>query len=132
MQNNRSRVTRVGALALIAAATLLPAASAEAKDGDIIKRGSCSGSADWKLKASEENDRIEVEGEVDSNKKGQTWKWRLVHNGSVSARGKATTSGPSGSFDVERTVVDLKGDDTLKFRAHHAGSDQTCVGRLTF
>lgn len=124
------RIIRVATVALLA--TIALPAPALANDADVIRRGSCSGSADWKLKASPEDGRIEVEGEVDSNKKGQTWKWRLVHNGSVTARGKATTSGPSGSFDVERTVVDLKGDDNLKFRAHHAGTDQTCVGRLTF
>ena len=124
---NTTRAVTVALLATIA----LPA-PALAKDGDVIRRGSCSEGASWKLKASPEDGRIEVEGEVDSNKKGQTWRWRLVHNGSVTARGKATTSGPSGSFDVERTVVNLKGVDKLKFRAHHAGSDETCVGRLRF
>ena len=125
-----SRITRVATVALLAAIAL--PAPALANDADVIRRGGCSGTADWKLKASPEDGRIEVEGEVDSNKKGQTWKWRMVHNGSLTAHGKATTSGPSGSFDVERTVVDLKGEDKLKFRAHHPASGQTCVGRVTF
>ncbi len=117
--------------AALLAAIALPA-PAQAKDGEIIRRGSCSAAADWKLKASPDDGRIEVEGEVDSNQKGQTWKWRLLHNGSVTARGTATTTGPSGSFDVERTVVNLKGDDKLKFRARNPKSDESCVGRLTF
>lgn len=120
-------IAAVAALASIA----LPA-PALAKDGDVIRRGSCSASADWKLKASPEDGRIEVEGEVDSNKNGQTWKWRLRHNGSVTARGTATTSGPSGSFDVRRVVVNLKGEDALKFRARNPTSGETCVGRLRF
>lgn len=105
---------------------------AVAKDGDVIRRGSCSASADWKLKASPENGRIEVEGEVDSNVKGQTWRWRMLHNGSVTARGKATTSGPSGSFDVRRVVVNLKGEDKLVFRARNPQTDEICRGTLTF
>ena len=132
MFNTHSRMTRIGALTLVAATTLLPAASAEAKDGDVIKRGSCSGSADWKLKASPEDGRIEVEGEVDSNKNGQTWSWRIKHNGSVSASGSKTTKAPSGSFTVRRVLVNLKGADDIVFRARHAKSGQVCRGALTF
>ena len=127
----RTRGKRAGALALVTAVTLFPAAAAEAKDGDIIKRGSCSGSADWKLKASEENDRIEVEGEVDSNKNGQTWRWRILHNGSLSARGTKETAGPSGSFEVHRQLVDLKGEDRIVWRARNPKSDEVCRGAVT-
>jgi hypothetical protein len=126
-----NHVTRIAPVVLLAAVATM-AAPAQAKDGEVIRRGSCSASADWKLKASPDDGRIEVEGEVDSNKTGQTWKWKLVHNGSVSARGTATTTGPSGSFDVERTVVNVKGDDHLRFRASNADSGETCVGSLTF
>ena len=127
---NRNRTTGLVAFAALAAVAL--PAPAVAKDGDVIRRGSCSAGADWKLKASPEDGRIEVEGEVDSNQKGQTWKWRLVHNGSVTARGTATTTGPSGSFDVRRVVVNLEGDDNLRFRARHPDSDERCNGALTF
>ena len=88
---NRSIVTRAGAVALTGIAMLGVAGPALANDADVIRRGNCSGRADWKLKASPEDGRIEVEGEVDSNVNGQTWKWRMLHNGNVSARGTATT-----------------------------------------
>ena len=123
---------KTATLTIVLLTALSLPAPAVAKDGDVIRRGSCSASAEWKLKASPENGRIEVEGEVDSNKKGQTWKWRLLHNGSVTAKGKATTSGPSGSFDVRRVVVDLKGEDKLVFRARNPETDETCRGALTF
>jgi hypothetical protein len=129
--NSIARFTRIAPVVLVAVLAPL-AAPAVAKDGEVIRRGACSGSADWKLKASPDDGRIEVEAEVDSNKNGQTWTWKLVHNGSVSARGTATTSGPSGSFDVRRTVVNVKGDDSLVFRAHNDASDETCRGALTF
>ena len=56
-----------------------------ANDDDVIKRGNCSGSANWKLKAKPDDGRLEVEGEVDSNKHGQVWRWRIIHDGDVSA-----------------------------------------------
>ena len=82
-------------LALVAAtAPVAVAGTATAGDGDVVRRGSCSGSTDWKLKAKHDDGRIEVEGEVDSNRNGQVWRWRMLHNGSVSARGRATTHAP--------------------------------------
>ena len=92
--------------ACVLGGTLVPAS---ANDADVIKRGSCSGSADWKLKASPENGRIEVEGEVDSNVVGQTWRWRILHDGEVSFSGRATTVAPSGSFERRRLLVDTAG-----------------------
>lgn len=121
-----------GSLVLAGALAIVPATSVQAKDGDKIRTGSCSGSADWKLKASPENGRIEVEGEIDSNKNGQTWKWKLIHNGSRSAKGMRTTRGPSGSFEVRRVVVNAKGTDKLVFKARHLGSGQKCRGVVRF
>ena len=132
MHHHRSAWSRVGALALVTAVSLLPAASAEAKDGDVIKRGSCSGAADWKLKASPEHGRIEVEGEVDSNRNGQKWRWRIRHNGSLSFKGTKSTVAPSGSFEVRRVLVNARGDDRIVFRARHPKSGQVCRGALTF
>jgi len=74
--------------------------------------------------------RLEVEGEVDSNQAGQTWAWKIKDNGTVAAKGTATTGGRSGSFEVERQVGDLAGTDTVSFRARHAG--QTCKGTIAF
>ena len=127
-----ARWTRVGALALVTTATLLPAASASANDADVVKRGSCSGASDWKLKASPEDGRIEVEGEVDSNKVGQTWRWRIRHNGSLSDKGTKQTVAPSGSFEVRRVLVNVGGDDRIVFRARNPRSDEVCRGALTF
>ena len=110
--------------------TLGSAAPAMAGDDEKIRRGGCSGSADWKLKVKPDDGRLEVEAEVDSNVSGQTWHWRLRHNGSVSARGASTTSGPSGSFDVERRMSNLSGTDRFRLRATHGG--QVCRGRISW
>jgi len=112
----------------LAAAT----APAVANDADVIKRGSCSGGAEWKLKASPEHGRIEVEGEVDSNRNGQKWRWRILHNGNVAARGTKTTQPPSGSFDVRRVLVNAKGTDKIGWRARNPRTGEVCRGNLRF
>ena len=80
----RSSIGRIAALlmlALLATAMIAPV-SVSAKDGDVIRRGSCSAGSTWKLKLSPEDARIEVEFEVDSNRSGQLWSVRLRQNGS--------------------------------------------------
>jgi hypothetical protein len=125
-------VTRILAGALLTAAVIVPALPAAANEDDVRREGSCSGRTDWKLKASPEDGRIEVEGEIDSNRSGQTWRWRLLHNGSLSDRGTRTTQPPSGSFEVRRVVVDLRGTDQLVFRATNPASGEACRGVVNF
>jgi hypothetical protein len=125
---------RVAGLALTAALAtgwMVPAHASHGGDG-LVKSGSCSKSANWKLKASAEDGRIEVEGEVDSNVNGQTWNWRILHNTKLSARGTATTVAPSGSFEVRRLLVNVAGPDRIGWRATNPRSGETCSGGLTF
>jgi hypothetical protein len=115
--------------------SVLPAAASGGTSGggdQVVKRGSCSGPATWKLKAQPDNGRIEVEGEVDSNWSGQTWRWEIRHNGDVSARGKATTRGTSASFSVTRWLVNAAGSDTIGWRTRNITSGQVCRGSLRF
>ncbi len=121
----RTAAAAVAAAMLVTTGTAIPAS---AGDDERIRRGGCSGSASWKLKVRSDDGRLEVEAEVDSNVSGQTWHWRIRHNGSVSARGRNTTHGASGSFDVERRMADLAGTDSFRLRATHGG--QTCRGRI--
>jgi hypothetical protein len=121
---------RIGATAL--AAVLLTGLTAtlpaNAKDGDgrVIKRGSCSTSATWKLKAKPDDGRIEVEWEVDSNRVGQRWSWTIRHDGVTKASGRRTTTAPSGSFSVERRVVDAPGKHTISATARNLRTGQVC------
>lgn len=123
--------TTIGVLAA-ATVSMVAAGPAVANDDDVIRRGSCTGATDWKVKASPEDGRIEVEGEIDSNRNGQTWRWRIRHNGSLSARGTATTQPPSGSFEVRRVLVDAGGTDTIVFRARNPRTDEVCRGVLRY
>jgi hypothetical protein len=103
-----------------------------AKDGDIIRTGSCTGGADWKLKLSPEDGKIEVEFEVDQNQNGQTWNVRLKRDGNLVWKGQRTTHAPSGSFEVRRVISDESGADHIKARARHPASGQVCRGSATF
>lgn len=108
-----------------------PYAPAMAGDDDRVERtGACSEGARWDLKVKTDDGRLEVEGEIDSNRAGQVWAWRMRHNGSIAARGTATTSGPSGSFSRERRLVNLRGTDRVVFVARHNG--QICRGVVNF
>jgi hypothetical protein len=123
----------MGAVAALLIATALPVAgagTARAADGEEIRRGSCSGTSDWKIKAKPDDGRIEVESEIDSFRNGQRWRWALRHNGKVVAQGRSRTLGPSGSFEVERRTRNSVGTDAFQFRAVRAGGREVCVARI--
>ena len=61
-----------------------------------------------------------------------TWRWRLTHDGSLSASGVRTTGGRSGSFEVRRTTVNLRGTDSFVFRARNTRSGELCVGTVNY
>ena len=131
---SRTRNARILTAATVLSVGLgvLTAVPATAGDDEVIRRGNCSGSADWKLKVKTDDGRLEVEGEVDSNRVGQRWRWQIRHNGNVSARGRAVTTARSGSFDVERRVVNAPGVDRIGWRAVNRATGQTCSGGLRF
>lgn len=114
-----------------------PALASHGDDDRVITRGSCSGpgSATWKLKVKTDDGRLEVEGEVDANRPGQSFAWVIRDNGETVARGTGRTAGRSGSFSVERKIRDRAGRDTVVFRAtRQAGSGraEVCTGRIVF
>ena len=122
----RTLVPATVALTAILVATGSPA-MAKDKDGRVTASGSCT-SATWKLKASPEDGRLEVEGEIDSNKAGQTWWWSLNQNGTRIANSKATTAGRSGSFEVRKATGNKLGTDTFVFTARRSGTKVVCRG----
>jgi hypothetical protein len=125
-------LTTLGLAALVAAVALVAAAPAVASDDDdIIRRGSCSGSTDWKLKLDLDDGRIETEFEVDQNRNGQRWRVVLKRDGNRFFKGVRTTHGPSGSFEVERKTRNPAGSDRIKARAVNLKSGEVCKGAAT-
>ena len=121
--------TLLATAALLTLSTTLVAAPVHAARDGVQRSGPCSGSTVWKIKASPDNGRIEVDAEIDSNRNGQTWNWTLRHNGAVAATGSSVTRAPSGSFEVVRRTNNAAGPDSFRFRATHAG--EVCVARVT-
>ncbi len=120
------------AVAIAALAALLGAASAPAKGSDaVIRNGSCSGAATWKLKAKHDNGAIETEFEVDQNRVGKRWKVVIRQNGVKRFDGIRTTKAPSGSFTVHRLLDDKAGSDKIVAKARALATGQTCRGALT-
>jgi hypothetical protein len=126
-----SRIRALIAIAVVGTTLVLPAA-ALAKDGDVIRTGACSGSADWKLKVSPDDGRLEVEFEVDSNRVGQTWRVRIRDNDVLRYRALRTTLAPSGSFEARDRMPDMAGTDHIVARARNVNSGQVCVAKVAF
>ena len=103
-------------------------APAMANAGDVVHRGSCSGSTDWKLKLSPDDNGIEVEYEVDSNVNGQTWHVQIKKNGVRVFSGSRVTGAPSGSFEIRKVTSDGAGTDRFRARAINASTGEACVG----
>jgi hypothetical protein len=133
MTLTRPTPTRLAFAALACSALVLSGGPALASHGHgndgQVKTGSCSDGARWKVKAKADDNRIEVEGEVDSNTAGQTWAWKIQDDGVKVSTGRSTTGGRSGSFSVERRITDGDGTDSITFRATHAG--QVCKGTVS-
>jgi hypothetical protein len=129
--NTRTALAALALTALVPLGAVAPAHASHGGGDGVRTSGSCSKVAHWKLKAKPDSGRIEVEGEVDSNRSGQVWRWRITHNGSVSAKGKATTAGSSGSFSVQRRMANLAGTDHFVFRAERSATGEVCRGKVS-
>jgi hypothetical protein len=133
-----SPLSRAAAVLLTAGLSVSSTGLAAADHGtrgggsEVRRHGSCSGPAHWKLKAKPDDGRLQIELEVDANRIGMVWSWRILHDGYVSFHGTRTTQAPSGSFKVERRVVDMAGADTIGFRAKSHATGQTCRGHLVY
>jgi hypothetical protein len=117
---------------LVSGMSLIEMPAAPAKDGDVRKSGGCSDSTTWKLKLSEENSKIETEFEVDQNVSGDEWKVVMKKDGDVFFRGRRTTGGRSGSFEVRRVVGDGSGSERIVAHARNLETEETCHGRATW
>lgn len=128
-----SKIVRVALGATVALAlAVVGTTPAMANDADVIRRGPCSGSSDWKLKLSPEDGRIEVEYEVDTNVNGQRWQVRIQKNGAQIFSGARVTRPPSGSFELRVVASNAAGADRFRARAVNAATGEICVGTASF
>ena len=127
--------TTTAKASLLATAALLAvpavATPAQAQGGDAVSNSAACATGTIKVKAKVDDGTLEVEGEVDTNRVGQTWTWRIVRNGTVAAQGSKVTAAPSGSFSVNRRLVNPAGQDTIKFRAVRPATGKVCSVSVT-
>jgi hypothetical protein len=123
------KLTFIGIATMVATLlALAPTALAGAKKGGdpIVKRGTCSASSTWKLKAKSDDGRIETEFEVDQNRVGKRWRVTLVRNGATVFRGIRATVAPSGSFTVRRLLAPAARTTRIVASAKALQSGETC------
>ncbi len=98
-------------------------------DGDARREGTCAGGMVWRMEAKSHDGRIEIRTRIYTYRYGQRWSWVLRHNDSFSDRGTSRAVGSGGSYDIERTAVDVGGLDTFRLRATRKAV--VCVARVT-
>ena len=131
---NFSRITAAAALSVVATfAVALPASASHGgvggRDG-VRSSGSCSAGSSWTLKAKPDDGRIEIEFEVDSNRNGQTWTNKVSDQGVRVLTGKRVTKAPSGSYSVEKKVVNRAGVDSFIATAKNSRTGEVCSGKV--
>jgi hypothetical protein len=114
--------------AALAAAVIAPPVAAHADD-DARQEGRCARGIQWRMEAKPDAGRVELKVKVDTDRGRQRWAWVLTHNGTFSDRGFARTGRSSGSFEIERTAVDVAGLDTFRLRATRKAV--VCVARVS-
>ena len=119
----------VASMAALSVLALSAAPAAVAKDGDILRRGVCTGVSTSKIKLSDEDGRIEVEFEVDQNRTGVRWNVVIRQNGRSVANLVRVTRGPSGSFEARIVRPNRPGTDTFVATATRSG--ETCRARAS-
>ncbi len=129
LTTRRSLATGLVAVVLVGSGT--GAATASGGD-DHAQRvsGSCSATTDWRLKAKQDDGRLEVELEIDSNRSGQRWNVSMSDNGHRFLAGSRVTGGRSGSFEIERKIVDRPGADRIRAVARNVRSGERCTASL--
>ena len=130
MKGSKRFSVGIAITALVAGMAFQMTPAAMAKDGEIIRRGDCSGTTNWKLKVAPDDGGLEVEFEVDQNKNGEKWRVVMKDNGDRFFKGVRQTKGPSGSFSVETFTQDMQGTDKIFARAVNLRTSETCAGTI--
>jgi hypothetical protein len=131
----KSAMSTVVKASVLAGTALLavPVLSTPAEaSGRVVAAASQCATGRIEVKVKADNGRLEVEGEVDTNRRGQTWNWTIRRNGNVAASGTNTTRAPSGSFSVNRHIANPAGTDTIRFRAVRPATGQVCSVSVRF
>jgi hypothetical protein len=115
-------VRRLLLLASLLLALAVGAASARAEDGggrggDVRVAGECGRGATSSLRLRADEGRIEMHFRVRQTRGRGVWRITIVHEDRVSARATRRTTRFADSFELRRTLPDLRGSDTVVVHA---------------
>jgi hypothetical protein len=127
----RKSLVSLAATAAAGAALLVPA-TAVAGDDDVRRSTQCSQFGRSDLKVSSQNRGLEVEYEVDTNRRRQQYRVRLFHGARRVHQVVRTTRGRSGSFTVRDLETDRRGRDRFRAVAFRLGGGNRCAISLRF
>lgn len=116
-------------VALVAALSV--ASTASAKGGGQSVAGTCTAASTSSLKVKSDDRRLEVEFEVDSNIRRQSWNVVLQDNGSTFLSKTRKTKGPSGSFEARSRPANRAGTDTIQATATNGATGESCTATLS-
>jgi len=125
------RMLRLGLVGALAVSVVGSATAASARGARAERRGSCSASSEWKLKADPDDGRLQIEYEVETQRGGQTWRVKLFHDGDRFLRANRTTGAASHSFTIRAFEPDRSGTDTISARARNRSTGEVCGGRVS-
>jgi hypothetical protein len=124
LKTTTAKASLLATVALLAVPAV--ATSAQAKGGDAVRSSTTCATGSIRVKAKVDDGMLEVEGELDTNRAGQTWNWGILRNGTVAVQGSKVTVDPSGSFSVSRRIANPAGQDMIKFRAVRPATGKVC------
>lgn len=97
------------------AALLLPSVASADNDGEVRKAGTCTASSRMTIRLRPDDDRIRVELEIRTQRKGSAWNVILLHERRIAFRGVVRSRGDT--VRLRRSVADLFGQDSIVVRA---------------
>jgi hypothetical protein len=114
-------MTRLLALVLLLLAVSAGAAQARGGDngggGDVRVAGHCGRGVTASLRLHADDGRIEVRFRLEQRGGRGAWRIAIVHEQRLATRATRTTTRSNDSFEVRRTVPDLRGSDTVAVHA---------------
>lgn len=94
----------------------LHAAADDGDDREVRRAGTCTGSSSVDLRLRSDDGRIKVRFELETKRRGSNWNVILLHERRIAFRGARRTRS-NGELEVERTLPDWFGPDTIVVRA---------------
>ena len=113
-------MTRFLALALLLLALSAGAARAggdEQGGGDVRVSASCGRGVTASLRLRSDDGGIEVRFRLEQRRGRGLWRITIVHEQRVSSRARRRTTRSDRSFELRRTLADLRGSDTVAVHA---------------